>query len=67
MARLGEEDRRLMHLVPATAVRLMERQVLSRPGVNGVSTCDRERAVHLYFSIIISSLVSLGNLGFNLP
>lgn len=32
--RLGDEDRRLMHLVPAPAVRLMKRRVLSRPGVN---------------------------------
>ena len=34
--RLGDEDRRLMHLVPAPAVRLMKRRVLSRPGVNRV-------------------------------
>ena len=32
--RFGDEERRLMHLVPAPAVRLMKRQVLSRPGVN---------------------------------
>jgi hypothetical protein len=32
--RLGDEERRLMHLVPAPAVRLMKRRVLSRPGVN---------------------------------
>ena len=32
--RLGDEERRLMHLVPAPAVRLMERRVLSRPGIN---------------------------------
>ena len=32
--RFGDEDRRLMHLVPAPAVRLMKRRVLSRPGVN---------------------------------
>ena len=38
--RLGDEDRRLMHLVPAPAVRLMKRRVLSRPGVNRVSRCD---------------------------
>jgi hypothetical protein len=31
--RLGGEERRLMHLVPAPAVRLMKRRVLSRPGV----------------------------------
>ena len=29
-----------MHLVPAPAVRLMKRRVLSRPGVNRVSRCD---------------------------
>ena len=30
--RLGDEERKLMHLVPAPAVRLMKRRVLSRPG-----------------------------------
>ena len=30
--RIGDEERRLMHLVPAPAVRLMKRRVLSRPG-----------------------------------
>jgi hypothetical protein len=34
--RLGGEERRLMHLVPAPAVRLMKRRVLSRPGVNSL-------------------------------
>jgi hypothetical protein len=29
---LGDEERRLMDLVPALAVRLMKRRVLSRPG-----------------------------------
>ena len=32
--RFGYEERRLMHLVPAPAVRLKKRQVLSRPGIN---------------------------------
>ena len=32
--RLGDEERRLMNLVPAPAVRLMKRRVLSRPGLN---------------------------------
>ena len=32
--RLGDEERRLMYLVPAPAVRLMKSRVLSRPGVN---------------------------------
>jgi len=31
--RVGESGRRLMHLVPAPAVRLMKRRVQSRPGV----------------------------------
>ena len=31
--RLGESGRRLMHLVPAPAVRLMKRRVQSRPGL----------------------------------
>ena len=34
--RLGGEERRLMHLVPAPAVRLMKSRVLSRPGVNSL-------------------------------
>ena len=32
--RFRDEERRLMHLVPAPAVRLKKRQVLSRPGIN---------------------------------
>ena len=31
--RLGDEERTVMHLVPAAAVKLMKRRVLSRPGV----------------------------------
>ena len=34
--RLGDEERRPMDLVPAPAVRLMKRRVLSRPGVNSL-------------------------------
>ena len=34
--RFGGEERRLMHLVPAPAVRLMKSRVLSRPGVNSL-------------------------------
>ena len=34
--RIGDEETRLMHLVPAPAVRLMKRRVLSRPGVNSL-------------------------------
>ena len=30
---LGDEERRLMHLVPAPAVKLMKGRVLSRPGM----------------------------------
>jgi len=36
ISEFGDEERRLMHLVPAPAVRLMKRQVLSRPGVNSL-------------------------------
>ena len=31
--RFGDEERRLMHLVPAPAVKLMKSRVLSRPGM----------------------------------
>ena len=31
--RIGDEERRLMHLVPAPAVKLMKSRVLSRPGM----------------------------------
>ena len=34
--RLGDEERGLMHLVPAAAVKPMKRRVLSRPGVDSV-------------------------------
>ena len=36
--RNGEVGRRLMHLVPAPAVRLMKRRVQSRPGVRQLET-----------------------------
>ena len=36
--RVGEVGRRLMHLVPAPAVRLMKRRVQSRPGVRQLET-----------------------------
>ena len=32
----GDEERTLMHLVPAPAVKPMKRRVLSRPGVDSV-------------------------------
>ena len=32
--RLGDEERRVMHLVPAPAARPKKRRVLSRPGLN---------------------------------
>jgi len=38
MKRNGEVGRRLMHLVPAPAVRLMKRRVQSRPGVRQLET-----------------------------
>ena len=42
--RFGDEERRLMHLVPAPAVRLKKRRVLSRPGVNSLlAHCQNER------------------------
>ena len=31
--RIGDEERRVMHLVPAPAVKLMKSRVLSRPGM----------------------------------
>jgi hypothetical protein len=31
--RLGDDERRLMHLVPAPAVKLMKSRALSRPGM----------------------------------
>jgi len=34
--RFGDEERRLMHLVPAPAVNLMKRRVLSRPGLKSL-------------------------------
>ena len=36
--RFGGGERRLMHLVPAPAVKLMKSRVLSRPGVKKVET-----------------------------
>jgi len=36
--RIGDEERRVMHLVPAPAVKLMKSRVLSRPGVKKVET-----------------------------
>ena len=33
---LGDEERRLMHLVPAPEVNLMKRRVLSRPGLKSL-------------------------------
>ena len=59
-SRLGDEDRRLMHLVPAPAVRLMKRRVLSRPGVNRVRLAFVS-FVHSSFgsSLLCSALNSL--------
>ena len=36
--RFGDEERRLMHLVPAPAVKLMKGRVLSRPGMSNYSS-----------------------------
>ena len=36
-SRFGDEDERLMHLVPAPAVILLKRRVLSRPGAKSLS------------------------------
>ena len=33
ITRIGDEERRVMHLVPAPAVKLMKSRVLSRPGM----------------------------------
>ena len=38
-SRFGDEDERLMHLVPAPAVILLKRRVLSRPGAKSLSPC----------------------------
>ena len=54
--RFGDEERTVMHLVPAAAVKLMKRRVLSRPGVRPllyharlsctpVITCNKPRDV----------------------
>jgi len=44
--RIGDEERRVMHLVPAPAVKLMKSRVLSRPGVKKVEirTAPEERS-----------------------
>ena len=42
-SRIGGEERRLMHLVPAPAERLMKRRVLSRPGVNSLVHSYKKR------------------------
>jgi len=43
--RVGDEERRLMHLVPAPAVRLMKRRVQSRPGVRQENRFLSERTL----------------------
>jgi len=60
--RVGDWGRRLMHLVPAPAVRLMKRRVQSWPGArqeNRCSLCLVFRIGHIVFSIgIFLSLIS---------
>ena len=58
----SREERRLMHLVPAPAVRLMKRRVLSRPGVNS----RQPTKVH-HKSIIHESLEATNSLWRHLP
>ncbi len=50
---LGDEERRLMHLVPAPAVKLMKGRVLSRPGMKkclGLS--------NLWFHSVFNKIIS---------
>ena len=59
--RVGEVGRRLMHLVPAPAVRLMKRRVLSRPGPQQSSSfsssyswaCSRSHLRYFSFNLIL--------------
>ena len=68
--RLGDEDRRLMHLVPAPAVRLMKRRVLSRPGVNRVRSsigsccCSHHHGPNewVVFTLLLRSTARAGSL-----
>ena len=62
--RIGDEERRLMHLVPAPAVRLMKRRVLSRPGLNSLmsllsSPGHKKRKVNELLFGAISSFLSV--------
>merc|ERR1712012_212283 len=50
--RLGDGERRLMHLVPAPAVRLKKRRVLSRPGVNSLLALGFLFIIHFSLSLI---------------
>ena len=45
--RIGDEERRLMHLVPAPAVRLMKRRVLSRPGLKSLMLAWLDVSCHV--------------------
>jgi len=40
--RIGDGVKRLMHLVPAPAVRLMKRRVFSRPGLNSPKSRNKK-------------------------
>ena len=53
--RLGGGERRLMHLVPAPAVKLMKSRVLSRPGVKKVETNLEEEQDFVFNKPFITS------------
>ena len=45
-SRIGDEERRVMHLVPAPAVKLMKSRVLSRPGMKKCLGCHAGASSH---------------------
>ena len=49
--RVGDEERRLMHLVPAPAVRLMKRRVQSRPGVRQQNNSKKPNVVSRFVGL----------------
>ena len=49
--RIGEVGRRLMHLVPAPAVRLMKRRVQSRPGVRQQNNSKKPNVVSRFVGL----------------
>merc|ERR1712224_107317 len=62
---LGDEERRLMHLVPAPAVKLMKSRVLSRPGLNSVLAFTIPYGTTSHF-LSISKVVPHGSVGVSL-